>query len=535
AVSFGAEALSHEAEADAEDNGWQLAKHFKLHLHPSDLKAKHGLALDPLPANVPLDQIYTDFLRYLLQHTQQFFEDRILDGKNIWETYKPTMDVVIGHPNGWGIHEQDFLRKAALNAGFANAGGSDRIHFVSEAEASVHFCTYYTTLGSRLKPGDNFAVCDAGGSTVDTTVYTVKQVQPLLQLEEMCASACVQAGAIFVDKSARIHLRKALRGAEIPVADVEEYVIRGVKDFENSAKRAFRGAPTDYSVELAGIRVNHAAAKIRRGHMALPGTIVESFFEHCTNEIISSVNSQLVSASAPVSVSQPFQRNLRDPQHIILVGGFGESHYLRKRLEARFSPGCQIVTANEATSKAVADGALIWHCVNGVVSRAPRYSFGIEVVVPMVHNSKEHHGRVIVSRPSGVHVAGAWSQIVAKGIALDCDSVSRRPYRREYWTPNPELSRVNQDIYSYASGGAPKWTRNKAGAFNPGFRKVCSITADISGLRGALRPEVGTGGVEYWSLTFSVCIRFGRTELEAFLEWNENGVVHTGPAQIVPS
>ncbi|KAG8682041.1 hypothetical protein FRC08_015223, partial [Ceratobasidium sp. 394] len=387
---------------------------------------------------------------------------------------------------------------------------------------SVHFCTYYTTLGSRLKSGDNFAVCDAGGSTVDTTIYSVKQAQPLLQLEEMCASACVQAGAIFVDKAAKIHLQKALRGAGIPALEVEEYISRGVKDFEGSAKRAFRDTSTDQSIEIAGTRFNNATIKVRRGRMTLTGATIESFFERCTKEIISSVNTQIVSASASVS-------------HIILVGGFGESPYLREQLKARFSSGCQIITTNEATSKAVADGALIWHCVNSVVSRAPRYSFGIEIVVPLVHNSKEHNGRIIVSRPSGPYVAGAWSQIVAKGVTLDCDSVSRRPYRREYWTPNPELSHVNQDIYSYAFGGAPKWTRNKTGGFNSGFRKVCSITADISGLRGALRSEVGAGGVGYWSLTFAVCIRFGRTELEAFLEWSEHGIVRTGPAQIVPS
>jgi hypothetical protein len=46
AVSFGAEALSHRAEEEAEDNGWFLAKHFKLHLHPDDMKAKHELKLD---------------------------------------------------------------------------------------------------------------------------------------------------------------------------------------------------------------------------------------------------------------------------------------------------------------------------------------------------------------------------------------------------------------------------------------------------------------------------------------------------------
>lgn len=46
AVSYGAEALLPRIEEEAEDNGWFLAKNFKLHLHPDDLRAKHNLKLD---------------------------------------------------------------------------------------------------------------------------------------------------------------------------------------------------------------------------------------------------------------------------------------------------------------------------------------------------------------------------------------------------------------------------------------------------------------------------------------------------------
>lgn len=45
AVSFGAEALSPQAEEEAENSGWRMAKYFKLHLHPSDLTNKHKLRL----------------------------------------------------------------------------------------------------------------------------------------------------------------------------------------------------------------------------------------------------------------------------------------------------------------------------------------------------------------------------------------------------------------------------------------------------------------------------------------------------------
>ncbi|CAE6467158.1 unnamed protein product [Rhizoctonia solani] len=46
AMSFGAEALTPEIRDDAEDNGWQLAKHFKLHLHPPSLRSKHKITIE---------------------------------------------------------------------------------------------------------------------------------------------------------------------------------------------------------------------------------------------------------------------------------------------------------------------------------------------------------------------------------------------------------------------------------------------------------------------------------------------------------
>ena len=105
-----------------------------------------------LPPGVSLRQIYADFLGYLLQHPKSFFEDRILDGKNIWAQFSSEMEVVIAHPNGWGIREQAFLRHAAVEAGFADsASARTKIRFVTEAEASVHFCNHHANLGERLR------------------------------------------------------------------------------------------------------------------------------------------------------------------------------------------------------------------------------------------------------------------------------------------------------------------------------------------------------------------------------------------------
>ncbi|GAB1520855.1 hypothetical protein RhiTH_003944 [Rhizoctonia solani] len=402
ATAFGAEAQLPTVEEQAEDNGWVLAKYFKLHLHPSDMQAKHELKLDELPPGVTLRQIYSDFLGYLLKHTRSFFEDRILDGKQIWSRYSPTMEVVIAHPNGWGIREQAFLRSAAVAAGFATTDQAPaKVRFVTEAEASVHFCIHHTNLGTVLKPGTNFAVCDAGGSTVDTTLYSVTSMRPILKLKEERASACVQAGAIFVDFEVEKHLRKTLTNAGLSSEDVVEYTKAGVKDFEGFAKRAFRDETIEQSIAVAHTRFNNTAIRARRGRMSFPGSTIKEFFDVCVKEITASVDQQINGLNVP---------------YILLVGGFGDSIYVRNEFKKRYeSRGSKITLTNDSTSKAVADGALIWSTLSSVHSRAPRYSFGVEILTPFLPNIHRQQGRVPFTYVTGEQmVSGAWSQIVQK-------------------------------------------------------------------------------------------------------------------------
>jgi hypothetical protein len=46
------------------------------------------------------------------------------------------------------------------------------------------------------------------------------------------------------------------------------------------------------------------------------------------------------------------------------------------------------------------------------------------------------------------------------------------------------------------------------------------VKADLSGKKGLLHEKTGANGI-YWSLDFTIGIRFGGTELEAFVEWFE--------------
>ncbi|CAE6415064.1 unnamed protein product [Rhizoctonia solani] len=527
AVAFGAEAQLHTIEEQAEDNGWVLARYFKLHLHPSDMQAKHELKLDDLPPGVGLRQIYSDFLGYLLRHTKAYFEDRIINGKHIWERHSPTMEVVIAHPNGWGVREQAFLRSAAVAAGFSTSDQAPKkVRFVTEAEASVHFCIHHTNLGTVLRvcglgvvgvatakrrliqPGTNFAVCDAGGSTVDTTLYSVISAQPVLKLKEERASACVQAGAIFVDFEIERFLRKSLANAGLSPDDVAEYTKAGVKDFEGFAKRAFKDEAAEQSVAVAHTRFNNAAIRARQPpKKLLPiSPTIKEFFDGV------------------------------DVPYILLVGGFGDSPYIRNEFKKQYEPrGSQITLTNDSTSKAVADGAVIWSTLSSVSSRAPRYSFGTTIAIPFRANVHRRQHRVPYANARGEQVvSGGWSQIVQKGVALDSEVVCRRPYVHLHTTSNPDLELFTVDLLAYSSENKPEWARGPHGDLSPGFQEACTIRANLQNLEGALVSAMGKHGSRYWTLQFEICIRFGGTELESYLEWEENGIKRTGPASIVP-
>jgi hypothetical protein len=135
----------------AEDEEWQLAQYFKLHLHPVTMRTRDRITADPLPAGKQVDDVYADFFAYLLKHTERFFKDHQVDGDSLWQSYGPKVDFVIAHPNGWGTHEQSTLRKAAVKGGLVpEDSAKQRIHFVSEGEASVHFVMFYSDLEPQI-------------------------------------------------------------------------------------------------------------------------------------------------------------------------------------------------------------------------------------------------------------------------------------------------------------------------------------------------------------------------------------------------
>lgn len=81
-----------------------------------------------------MDGIFADHLGYVNRQVKEYITSTYGDGANIWITLSPTMYVILTTPNGWEGSQQNRMRQAAIKAGLVDAGGGQRVKFVTEAE-----------------------------------------------------------------------------------------------------------------------------------------------------------------------------------------------------------------------------------------------------------------------------------------------------------------------------------------------------------------------------------------------------------------
>lgn len=111
---------------------------FKLHLRPG----VDSPEIPPLPHRKTATSVLADFLRYLFDCAKIFIEETHPSGHALWLSLQNNIQFVMAHPNGWEGKQQNQMRDAAVVAGLIpnSDAGHDRLRFVTEGEASLHFC-----------------------------------------------------------------------------------------------------------------------------------------------------------------------------------------------------------------------------------------------------------------------------------------------------------------------------------------------------------------------------------------------------------
>ena len=116
---------------------------FKLRLRPKHLSFEFSnVDLGPLPPNKTIDDIFADFYAYLMNCCESFIKEVHPTYASSWNELAETAGFILCHPNGWGGSQQERMRKSAIKAGLVpdTEDGRNRVQFVTEGEASLHYC-----------------------------------------------------------------------------------------------------------------------------------------------------------------------------------------------------------------------------------------------------------------------------------------------------------------------------------------------------------------------------------------------------------
>ncbi|CAE7229256.1 unnamed protein product [Rhizoctonia solani] len=239
----------------------------------------------------------------------------------------------------------------------------------------------------------------------------------------------VQAGAIYVDRAAHNYIEAVFRRAEVPSNNVEMYCKNGIRDFEAHAKRGFRNQENG-QINIGNTTITITSAAVRRGRLTVPSVSMKSFFDVCITRILASVDEQVrgVLVSVSIHILQAMNFCLSADSEITLIyetssGGGTKLKAAESRLWIALDQRkIAIVIAKGSTqfksflsSKAVADGTIIWSYSQAVVSRRPRSTFGLVCNTLRDLRNHEHVGREFSIGVDGrEQVHGLWATIAAK-------------------------------------------------------------------------------------------------------------------------
>ncbi|KAI0701306.1 hypothetical protein BC835DRAFT_1404545 [Cytidiella melzeri] len=457
----GAEARAPKMTLIAEDEDLILVEWFKLHLRPDGMK--HDLGLGPnstLPTGKTIVDVFADFLEYLFRCTRH-----------------------------------------------------QRVHFVTEGEASLHYCIDSGLASDAVQAGKSVIVIDAGGGTVDLSTYHFAASTPIA-VEEIAPPDCIFEGSTRVNVRAAAFLVEKLKYSKY---GNDEDMRTMVDHFDKSVKPTFKDSSERSFIKFGSMRDKDPEVGIRSGQLLLEGQEIASFFEQSVNAIMEAARKQQLNASKPVTLA-------------LLVGGFAASPWLFARLKTLMQVlGLELSRPDNHTNKAVAEGAVSYYLGNVVSARVARLTYGVSCLQHYDSDNLEHIARAhkVQKRPSGrTVVPGVFSPILKKGTRVQDQQELSRPYFREATHPSA-LAQICEVMTCYrGSVRDPRWADEEPDFFTT----LCTINADTSHV--VKRKQRGTNGV-FYQQEFNVVLSCGQTEMKAQIRWVENGVEKRGPAKIV--
>ncbi|TRM63778.1 hypothetical protein BD626DRAFT_260775 [Schizophyllum amplum] len=516
----GAEALQDDVMDTAIQEEWAKAEWFKLHLRPRGSDSDHELStLPPLPPNKSVVDVFSDYLAYLFNCTRTYIQETHPAGVQFWNSVKHNIDFVLTHPNGWEGRQQSQMREAAVQAGLVpgNDEGRARVSFVTEGEASLHFCLSKGLIVEGMKNGKGVIIVDAGGGTIDLSAYARTGTDANASYTEIAPARCLFKGAIMVKRNAQAYVESHLKGSKYfdRVGDI-------VETFDRTTKVTFKSSKTMAYIKFGGMSDVDTEFDVRGGKLAITGTEVAKFFQPTVTSISQAVLRQRTQAKPAVS-------------SVFLVGGFAASTYLFTQLQETLAPlGFDVCRPDSHMNKAVADGGVLYVVDHHVSSRVARFTYGTIGRRVYQKKNKEHKQRnhkTCISADGVKRVNDSFISIIHAGAQVT-ETQEFKQSLAELYDESDDRDRYTtvSDIQVYRGHiERPEWTD----VDSDNFGTLCTVSADVTAAVRKLAPRYRPDGGCYYQFDFDVVLLFGLTELKAQLSWMDNGVQKRTPAEVI--
>ncbi|KAI9015293.1 hypothetical protein CLU79DRAFT_797025 [Phycomyces nitens] len=356
-AAWGYEAIR---KANKPNSNGSLVTRFKLLLDPSisdTIELPNGLT--------PL-QVIADYLREFHKYVHKEFDKKL--GKTCDASeFRYCLTI----PAIWDDRAKATMREAAILAGIVNRNDHlDRLVLTSEPEAAS---LYYENKADEynLTHGQRFMICDAGGGTVDLIVFEIENSGGVKTLREVTTGSGSSCGSTFLDENMKNILKRRFGiHADNNKSAIEYLTNQFVADtkllFDNEVDANFT---IPAAVNLGASPMSDIG--VEDGKLCVTvDELRENVFEPVVKQILKLISDQVTQSKKRIDA-------------IFVVGGFGQSSYLGKRIKETFERRVGFIAIPSHGERSVMRGAIILGLNPEKVShRVLRRTYGIGANMP---------------------------------------------------------------------------------------------------------------------------------------------------------
>ncbi|GIJ99522.1 hypothetical protein Aspvir_001655 [Aspergillus viridinutans] len=468
----------------------------------------------------PLD-VTRDYLQLLVNSAKETLRRRFGNALDSME-----IRYVLTVPAVWTDKAKNMTLTAAIDAGIPALD----VTLVSEPEAAALSCLN-TSQPNTIKDGDVIIICDAGGGTVDLISYRVKSVRPL-ELIEVTQGTGAVCGSVLLDKRFENYLA-GLLGEKTYERLSHKTRETALNHWQDIVKPNFAGvsiedddpySQVDYSVPLNGVG-DKPEIGLRGGFLNMPKENVGGIFLPVVDEIERLVQDQMLQVSmagmrTKVSGHERIALTLEaftisDKQAILLVGGFGSSEYLFRRLQSAVV-NVTVMQPPNAWSAVVRGAVLRGLGGNQVGQRIARRHYGIKWRTeynPQLHNETDKYWDSLTEK---WYVGNRMMWYIQKGKPIFEDQPIRMDWHRAIAKVGcmKELKQVSTSLYICNLDDAPDHLTGDV-------FEVCTLEANLSAIpRKLFRSRTNSLGQGYYKIPYDIAMTPASASILFNLEFN---------------